>query len=295
MDDVVFMVNPTAASGRAERTWARLRADSPELGRARCIMETDGVEAQAALREALDDRVRRLIVVGGDGSLHLAASTLLDAGHSAALGLVPAGSGSDTARGWQLPHKPAAALERALYGPARCVDAVRLRQPSGEAWVVNIASAGISGRVAAGVNRLQVRRAGTYLWQTFKALARYADSACRIELDGAPWFEGPFLLCAVANGPVFARGMWIAPNAVPDDGLLDVVLVPAVFRPRILPWIPSLYTGRHLRAPFVQVARAQTVRVEPFGAAPPMEADGETIAPAAAEFEIVAKALRVIK
>lgn len=295
MENVVFMINPRACSGWAARVWASLQDGSPGLRRARCIQADNRETACAALREALDDGVRRVVVVGGDGTVNAAAATILDSHAAADLGLVPVGSGSDTARGWHLPHKPKRALDYAMEGEARPMDVLRYDHPERAGWVVNIASVGISGSIADRVNTLSMRWRGTYLWHTLVSLSRFRASQWRIRLDGATWFEGPLLLCAAANGRVFARGMRIAPAAVADDGLADVVLVPGVAAARVLPWLPAVYTGHHVRAPFVRTARARRIRLEPLEPAPPLEVDGETVSPGMLELSVVPGALRAVR
>lgn len=294
MQDVIFTINPQAASGRAGRVWAELRKQSAILQQARCIMEASPGEARQALLDQLDERVRRVIVIGGDGTVNSTASTLLESGHPAALGLIPVGSGSDAARGLGLEHHPAHALERALNRAPRVIDALHFSQPDQDGWVINIASTGVSGLVAREVGALDKRWAGTYLWTALKSLVRYTPADYRIHLDEKLWFEGPLLLCAIANGTSFARGMRIAPNAMPDDGLADVVLVKATPFRRVLPWVPRLYTGSHLRAPFIQSARAKAIRVEPLGTAPPFETDGEPLKAALTAFNVRPGALRIV-
>jgi diacylglycerol kinase (ATP) len=295
LEDTVFIVNPRAASGRAERVWHQLRDQVAAVRRARCVDAADPEEARRQLLELLDERVRRVIAVGGDGTVNHAANVVLDSGMAAALGLVPVGSGSDTARGLSMQREPQLALERALGVTPRPYDVLRMEQTDGTGrWVVNIGSVGLSGLVAAEVNRLPKRWAGTYLWTALKVLSRFRASRARILLDDELWYEGGLILLAVANGSAFARGMRIAPHARSDDGLADVVLVKDAPLLQVLPYVPRLYAGTHLRAPFVQWARASRVRVEPVDELPPFETDGEPLSGAGSEFRVVPGALRVL-
>lgn len=294
MQDILYLVNPHAASGRAARTWSALRREHASLRNARCIMASTPAEATQALRDQLDDGVRRLVAVGGDGTIHCAANAVLQSTPGVSLGIVPIGTGSDIARGLGLERRPHRALERALSGEPRLIDAVYFSQGEHAGWVVNIASAGVSGIVAGQVNALAHRRRWTYLWSALRSLARYSPAAYRIELDGTCWFEGPLLLCAVANGTRFARGMRIAPQARLDDGLADVVLVrPAPFA-RVLQWLPRLYTGSHLRAPFVMSTRARHIQMIPLEGTASFEADGEPLPAGPMEFAVMPRALELI-
>jgi len=300
VQDVVFVVNPRAASGRAARVWAALR-ERAELRQARCIMADTPRQARERLLDALDAGsgavVRRVIALGGDGTLNCVAGTLLASGHPAVLGLIPVGSGSDTARVLGLGRNPGLSLQRALQSEPRPMDALRYDpcEGGGRGWVINIASTGISGLVARDVDARVRRWPGTYLWTALKALRRFQPASCRIEIDDRPWYQGPVLLCAVANGSTFARGMRIAPHARCDDGMADVVLALPAPLPRILPWLPGLYTGTHLRAPFVRWARARHVRIQPLTPDQPLpfETDGEPLTAAGMDFTLVAGALRM--
>lgn len=295
MQHVIITVNPHAASGRAGRVWERLRRQAAVPHTAHCITASSAVEARRALLRRLQEDTRRVIAIGGDGTLHHVANTLLECRRHAGLGLIPVGSGSDTARGLGLQRRPGRALQAALAHAPEPMDVVRFQQADHTGWVVNIASFGISGAVASGVNGLRRRWAGTYLCSALSALAGYAPPSYRIHLDGRLWFEGPILLCAVANGSRFARGMRIAPTASPHDGLIDVVVVRSVPAHRVLPWLPTLYTGGHMRAPFIDSARARHVLVEPLNDTSPMETDGECRTAVPTEFTVEPRALGIIR
>lgn len=296
MDDVVFVVNPRAASGRAGRVWHQLRDQVSAIRGATVVESPDAGEARRRLLELLDRQVRRVIAIGGDGTVSHAANVVLDSGTAAALGLVPVGSGSDTARGLALRDEPQEALARALGVVApRAHDVLRLTQGGEQRWVINIGSMGLSGIVAGEVNRLSTRWAGTYLWTALKVLTRFRPAAVSVYLDGELWYQGDTILTAVANGPAFARGMRIAPHARSDDGLADIVLVEGAPLWRLLPYVPRLYAGTHLNAPFVRWARARHVRIEPMSDGPMvLETDGESGGGEAAEFEVVRGALNIL-
>ena len=300
MKGTVFLVNPRAGSGRAGRVWEELRAALPDLAAANVVTAPDPEEAARALdnrlREDAGPPVSRVIVVGGDGSVHLALNRIFAAGRQGdvALGLVPAGTGSDLARTLGLPANPRTALVRVLAAPSRPVDVLEAATAAERRWVLNIASAGISGLVDALVNERPVRNATTFLVSTLQAMGRYTPITCRVELDGEPWYEGGIFVLAVANGRSFGRGMRIAPRAELDDGLADVVLVRPIPRWQVPLRIHRLYLGRHLEQPHVLWRRARRVRLEPAGPIPPFDVDGELMPSGAASFELLPKALRFL-
>lgn len=295
--ETIVFVNPRAGGGRAERRWQKLVMAEPRLRQTRVILATEAKEGIAQLDRALAEGARRVIAVGGDGTAHLVAGRVLSAGLGTQVdfGLVPAGTGSDFAGCLGLPKDPLAALRHTLEATPRTIDALRLHTQSGVCrYVVNIASAGLSGAVDTMANAIPDRGRLVYLRATLAALASYHPAPCRVEVDGELFYEGGFFVLAVANGRTFGRGMPIAPEARLDDGLADVVLIPPVPSWQ-LPWrLPQFLAGRHVCSAFARSCRARRVRLEPLAPMPPFDLDGETLPAEAAEIELLPAALRVL-
>lgn len=293
----VVVINPDAGSGRGARVWLRLLARHPQLAELPCVQTGNPRQAREELHALWHPELERVIAIGGDGTLHAVANALLERAcpSPVALALVPVGSGSDLARGLGLPRRPLRALRHALAAPAQGLDVLRVRQRDSERYVVNVASLGISGAVAAAVNAQRRRWAGSYLWAALTMLARHRPSGVRVELDGNEWYVGGHWLLALANGTRFGRGMRIAPRARVDDGCMDVVLAEAVSVPGLLPALARLYLGRHLGLPFVRSARATRVRIEPSQPELVLEADGELLASGAADVELIPAALPFVR
>lgn len=297
----LVLVNPAAGGGRGARRWRRLRETVPELTRAE-VLEPEGAEqARQELRRRLDTgHVERLVTVGGDGTAHLATNVLLELATErgtpleTALVLVPAGTGSDFARHLGLPRRPEAALRAGLEGTPRWLDVIEASFDSGEqTFVLNIASAGLSGSVVRELEANPRRGQLSYLLATLRGLLRYRPVPCRVVVDGESLELDEFFLVAVANGQYFGKGMKVAPGARSDDGLLDVVVVPPVPLWQLPVRLPQFFTGHHVRLPEVTVHRARQVRLEPTTDFPPYELDGEATRPTPVTFRIRPRALRV--
>jgi diacylglycerol kinase (ATP) len=215
-----ILVNPKAGGGRAGAQWDRLSAQLP-LSRSLPVFMPPSSEAmREAVRQLLSSGCQRLVVVGGDGTLHLVAGEILATGSSeVSLGLVPLGTGCDFARTLGLPKSPREAFTLALEGPAKPVDAGVIDGPGPRVFFVNVASAGISGMVDELVNANPRRGALAFLTATLQALRRYQPRQLAVQVDGQELFSGPALLVAVANGTSFGKGMHIAPLARANDGL----------------------------------------------------------------------------
>jgi diacylglycerol kinase (ATP) len=298
MDRTVVIVNPAAGGGRAGRTWQRLQGEVPEIAGARVVAATDVASARAELAEELAAGAARVLAIGGDGTAHLVANVLLESGRASevAFGLVPAGTGSDLARTLGLPSQADAALRHALTAAPRPIDAIRVRRTDVDAgcFVVNTFSAGLAGAVSVEINALPGRGRLSYLTATLRCLLRYRPVPCRVEVDGEVLFDGGFFLAAVTNGRFFGNGMQVAPRALLDDGLLDVVVSPPVPLYQMPYRLPQFLGGRHLDLPFIHWRRARRVRLEPASGFPPFDVDGETLASGPAEVSVLPGALRVL-
>jgi diacylglycerol kinase family enzyme len=216
-------------------------------------------------------------------------------GKNISFGLVPAGTGSDLARGLRLPTRPVPALRHLLSCQPRPFDLIRLRRDSGEERLsINVASAGVSGAVALAVNARPNRGQIPYLRATIQALFRYQPTPCRIWVDGELFYQGDFFVLAVANGRFFGKGMQVAPQGRTDDGLAEVVLVPPLPLWQLPYRLPLFIAGQHPRWAGVLHTRARSLRIEPMGDMPPFELDGETLAAGPAELTLLPGALRIL-
>jgi len=235
-------------------------------------------------RRAVEDGVERLLVAGGDGSQHLAAQVLR--GTTTALAPLPLGSGNDLAGLLAVPRRIPDAIDRALRQPRQQVDTLDCRRGAAAApstpagTTVGVASFGFDAAVAAiAANIRRVPRTWVYPLAVMHELARLRAVRVSLDLDGQRW-EGEILLAAAANVERYGGGMRIAPGADPQDGLLDLVLVEAIGRGKILRLFPGIYRGRHLEDPRVHRLRGRRLRLE--AARPlPGQGDGEALGTAA--------------
>ena len=295
MKEALVIVNPAAGGGRAGATWSQLEPLAHRLAEIASVTPAGAEATRVAVAAALDQGYGRIVAFGGDGTAHLVAGALLaaGAGERVTLGIVPAGTGSDLSRALAVPRKVPAALRRALLGPPAPIDAGRCTGEKSSFYFVNIASAGVGGLVDEMVNAMPGRGTTAFLRATLTALRRYRCVPVRISLDGEAWYEGPILVAAVANGISFGKGMRVAPEAKPDDGLFDVVVAGEVGGLDLLRRLPQLYLGLHLNAKPVRYRRAKEVRLEPLAPLPVFDADGETYPSGPATFTLLPAALRV--
>ena len=297
MTRMAAVVNPTAGGGRAGAIWREIVSRVPALGAAQLVQGADAAAVRSELAGCLERGVDRVVVLGGDGSMHLVGNIVLELGRGAdvAIGMVPLGTGSDLPRALGLPADPHACAARVASAEPNAVDALELTTDDGRRrFVVNVASAGISGLVDEMVNRMPRRGGSAYLRATLSGFLRYRPVHCRIRLDGEAWYEGEVYLLAAGNGTSFGRGMQIAPRARLDDGEMDVVLVLPAPRWQLLFRLGRLYRGTHLDSDFVRWRRARTLELEPSTPLPPFDLDGEVFPSAPVTIRVLPRALRML-
>ncbi len=222
-------------------------------------------------RDAAASGAQLVIAAGGDGTLSQIALGLR--GTRVPLAPLPAGTGNDFCRAVGVSLEPETAAAQILRGHPRQIDLMCLN--SGRNWAVNMVGTGFDARVTQRINCRSRRTAGplAYLTAVAGELWHYAPTQLRVEVDGAGW-EGPALLAAVANGVSYGAGMNIAPHAVLDDGLLDVVVVGYIPRLEFLRTFPRVFRGTHLSHPAVHSWRGR--HVELHSALPsPVVIDGD--------------------
>jgi diacylglycerol kinase (ATP) len=237
--------------------------------------------------EAVASGVDALVVVGGDGMVHLGLQAV--AGTDVQFGLIPAGSGNDFARALGLPLKdPVAAAEIVLGGHERKVDLGR----TGDQWFGGVVAAGFDARVNERANRMRWPRGRSrYNLAMLAELGVFKPVPYVLEMDGQRW-ETSAMLVVVGNTPSYGGGMKVTPGAVLDDELLDVMVVKPLSKARFLQVFPKVYSGAHVSLPYVEIRRARSVRVD----APDIVAyvDGERLGPLPQTFEAVPAALRAL-
>jgi diacylglycerol kinase (ATP) len=251
---VRFLLNPAAGRFRAAARLARLRVLASAAG-AGLVVSKSGPYVAVQARRAADEGVARLIVAGGDGTMHQAAQGL--AGGACALGVVPLGTGNDLAGTLGVPAALDAAVERALAGSVRRLDLLRI----GETVSVSYAGVGFDSEVTRFANQVRrLRGPLVYVYAVLHTLATFKPPYLRVDHDGGS-FAGRAMFAVAANLPRFGGGMRIAPEARPDDGWLDLVIVRELSRLRLLAVFPKVYRGTHVRHPAIEIVRTRRAAI----------------------------------
>lgn len=295
-DEVGLVVSPTAGKGRAADVAARVGEGLAARGLVvRHLTGSDPDATVIAVRRAVGHGLRRVVGVGGDGTVHHLARATATTG--TVLGLVPVGTGNDWARFLGLPDDPDAALETAL-GPARPLDALAVDPPGGgtapSAWIATVATAGFSGDVNARANAMRYPRGSArYTLATLATLPRLRRRRLVLRLDGTSVIYDDVVLVAVGNTAHFGGGMAICPGARPDDGSAEVVVVAGIGRVGLARFLPRVFGGHHVTHPAVRRHHATEIRLACPDGPLHLWGDGEPVGPLPLTLRVVPGALRV--
>ena len=247
-------------------------------------------------REAADQGATLLVAVGGDGTVHEIVQGI--AGRDGVeLALIPRGTGRDFARTHGIPKRLGDALRIATEGRARAFDLGRASYAAGSAeesaWFANMASVGMSGAVAAKANSTTKALGAktSYLMALGVVFARWQNVHLRVRVDDEKR-EALMEDAIVAVGRYLAGGMMITPDAEPDDGLFDVLLIGDLTKVELVRVMPKIYRGTHLPHPKGEVLRGSTVQIEADEPLP-IQLDGEQPGTTPVRFEIVREAIRL--
>ncbi|HKP16860.1 MAG TPA: diacylglycerol kinase family protein [Gaiellaceae bacterium] len=298
MSETVFLVNPASDNGSTGRRWPQLARRAAALGLDGDALFSERPEHLRELaRQAAEDGARLIVAVGGDGTLNEVASGVAGLA-GVELAVIPRGTGVDFVRTYGIPAELDAAVGIALSGRTREIDAGRVSfrawsGDAGEAWFFNVAGVGMSGAVARRTNESTKRLGGkvSYLWATLAVFARWKNTAVEVSVDGQDR-HGRMHEVIVANGRYLGGGMMMCPEAEPDDGLFDVLLIGDLTKRDLIQTMPKLYRGTHLPHPKAELLRGTVVDVD--AEAPlPVQLDGEQPGTTPVRFELVPRALRL--
>ena len=284
-----LVYNPMAGRGRTRRHAEEVAAYLRERG---ATVDVHASESPADLTGAAAEGSRagydRVVVCGGDGTVHLAVRDFdLERG---TLALVPLGSGDDFARVLGIPRTVRESCDIVLSGQVREID---VALANGIRYL-GVAGLGFDSEVARYANEQVrfLRGSVVYLYAILRVLPRFTPHPVRIGMESGTRAE-EIMFAVVGNTRQYGGGIRIVPEAQADDGLLDYCIVHRTSRFQLLITLPLAYTGRHVTKPFVETGRGREFH---FDSANPLDvyADGERVTQTPVEFRLEKRKLRVV-
>lgn len=293
---VFVAINPTASFGKGSKVGPAVLKALTDAGHdVTRLEEPSYAELIVSAKKAVASKPDALIVVGGDGMVNL--GTNLVAGTDVPLGLVPSGTGNDTARVLNIPFNDAPGAIRVLLEqlqkPARTIDAGHIRQSDGATtWFACMVSAGFDAVVNERANRMTWPKGPMrYNIALLYELIGLKPITYTLELDGVKSTTQAVMI-SVGNGVSLGGGMLVTPDALVDDGLLDALVVEQMGRVAFLRIFPRVFKGEHLTDRRVTVYKVKKVSIAASGVA--AYADGERVGPLPVDIEVVPGALKVL-
>ena len=303
------IVNPHSSNERTGAAWPALKAKlSAAIGPVETRFTEAPMDAVRLTRQALRDGADLIVSVGGDGSVNEVVNGFFEDGapvnENASLALLTSGTGGDFRRTFGLPKTTEEQIARIANGAPRRIDLGRIHfiDHNGNEtlrYFDNIASFGLSGVTSHTVNQLSYGKllGGklAFKWGTIKAAVKYTNQPVRMQIDDSFDEVVQVNVVSVCNGQYFGAGMHVAPDAVPDDGLFDIVFVTDVGSVRLILRSGAVYKGKHLDFDEVMVHRGRRVVATPAEGAGDvlLDIDGEGPGRLPATFDIIPGALNL--
>ena len=316
------VVNGYAASRKAGAMWEKveeqMRAEGIVFHGARTGKA--GNAAELAF-DACMAGYRRFIAVGGDGTVHDVLNGIASFVEGSkesykplrldefTIGVIPLGSGNDWIRSLGIRHDIKDAVKVIANGLTGQQDVVRVSildrsilpeySEISVSYMINIGGVGIDARVCERVNRMKRQgKRGKILYAAslIHAISNRIPMSVKVICDDKEVFDGAFLSIAFGIGRYSGGGMRQTPEAVLDDGLLDVTVIPDIAMTRILCEAPRLFTGTFLKVPELTACRGRSVMVIPsvHSTSEPVEVDGEVVGKSPVRLEVLPEKINII-
>jgi diacylglycerol kinase (ATP) len=305
LSKIVFIVNPHAGNGSTGSAWPFIESLAKDrIGPFESYMTTGPGDAMTLAKNAIAEKVRLLVGVGGDGTLNEVVNGVMAAEEAirqdVILGFIPNGTGCDFVRTVSIPQDSEQAVELIASGPVRSIDLGLLdfKDHTGRdrcRYFHNIASFGLGGHVARRVNRT-TKTLGpfiSFMWATLISILLCGKKRIQISIDDDFKKEMVVWNLAVANGQYHGGGMRVAPNASICDGFLDITIIGDLTIPEVFLNLSKLYNGR-----ICDIDKVITLTGKKAAATSDdrvyIEADGEQPGLLPANVNIVPGALKII-
>lgn len=304
LDKWLVIVNPNAGNGKGKKDWDRI---AEIFARENITIVPHFTEKKGAAKElaqvAAKEGFRKIISVGGDGTLNEIVNGIftqsLCSPSEFTLGLIPVGTGNDWGRmfGISLMYEGAVASIKACKVMRHDIGLISYYAGNEQHknYFINIAGLGFEAVVVRKTNKQKDKgrsNKAIYFYNLLTSLLSYKNTEAEIIIDGRRTTAKVFSI-NVGNGRYCGGGMRQTPDALPDDGKLDITVIKDMSKLEIIRSLKLLYDGTILSHPKVDGYRSTNLKVESksllFA-----EADGETLGHTPVEFSIIPSAINIV-
>lgn len=307
MKQIYFIINPKARNGYCLNVWKKVETKLMEdkVPYLAFFTEYSGHAIKLAEQIAASNHEQKVIIaVGGDGTISEVVNGIVEY-NNITIGFVPGGSGNDFSRGFQIPSEPEEALSvilRLIKQEAAIIDIGRVTMKDDtEHFFINNMGAGFDAlisyevnhsNVKAWLNKLSLGRL-VYVYFLLKKLFSYKCATIDLSIDGSRHILEQTWFVTVSNQPYYGGGMMIAPDAVPNDGLLDITVVHNLSKLKLLLVFISIFWGKHVQFKEVKTFKGRMVSIHSSSSLY-VHADGEDIGFTPLNIHVQTKTLKVL-
>lgn len=302
MEEIGIVLNENAGKRQGKKDRPVISAEFTARNLAHKILSTKYQgHAEELTRQLLDEGFRKIVGVGGDGTLNEVLNGVIKQNKvpvsELTIGIIPIGSGNDWGRTLMVPAEYAGAVDL-IAGNKTFVQDIglvkSLSNPADQRYFINVAGGGFDAFVARKTNLLKQNGKGsalTYLYTLLGSMFSYQPTRIHLQIDGEEFSE-LMLSFSVGIGKFNGGGMKQLPDAIVDDGLLNITTIRHMKVFRMIKNVSKLYDGSHIGLPEVRTFTGRTVRVSAEKNIL-IETDGENCGGSPVEISILPKAIKV--
>lgn len=313
-DTWLIVVNVFAASKKAGELWRRAESLLKYQGLSyECRYTGDSGNARRIAEDASREGYRRFVAVGGDGTVHDVLNGIMayvDAPEVDVkledfyLSVLPMGSGNDWIKSLGIPRDVRKIVELMALGSFGKQDVVKVSLMGEKggvkavSYMANIGGIGIDADVCRIVNvnkKRGMKGKILYVKALIQCIAHRVPVLARVLCDGVEVYHGKYFSIAFGIGKYSGGGMRQTSDAVMDDGLLDMTLIPELGMMKILKEAPKLFSSSFTKVKELVVSQNRCIEVIPEGGHPYVEVDGEVIGTAPVRMELMGPQINVLK
>ncbi|MEP7363628.1 MAG: diacylglycerol kinase family protein [Acidobacteriota bacterium] len=294
------IVNPRAAGGKAAAHWPKI---VQQIGLVEALFTQRPDHASELASKLLEEGFERILAVGGDGTISETLNGFFREGQpinpSAELGILPMGTGGDFQRTLGITDM-ITAVQAVLAGKTKIIDAAHIsfeRHGGGRAsrYFINLASFGMGGEVATRAKNALSSMSGkaAFMYATVEVFFRYQAKTVELSLDGGAPTTHKILNIAIGNGRYHGGGMHVCPQALLDDGMLEVTVIDSLGMFTLAKDLPVLYSENVYKHPKVHHHRAKELRAT-SNEKVSIEVDGEALGTLPIDVRVLPAAIRIL-